>query len=86
MFKGDRIRGLCWIPPCLERCSSGLRHDRPDRDRPYELPIELIIGVIGSAMFVGMLIYRLNHGRKHFPPLREKEPQQYLSPQDEEDA
>lgn len=31
---------------------------------PYELPIELIVGIIGSLLFVGMLIYKLNHGRK----------------------
>ena len=31
---------------------------------PYELPIELIIGILGSIIFVAMLIYRLNHGRK----------------------
>lgn len=41
---------------------------RHDWDRvvifPYELPIELIIGILGSLIFVAMLIYRLNHGRK----------------------
>ena len=31
---------------------------------PYELPIELIVGIIGSVMFIAMLIYKLNHGRK----------------------
>ena len=31
---------------------------------PYELPIELVIGVIGSLLFVGLLFYRLKHGRK----------------------
>ena len=31
---------------------------------PYELPIELIIGILGSIIFVALLIYRLNHGRK----------------------
>ena len=31
---------------------------------PYELPIELIVGVIGSILFVGLLLYRLRHGRK----------------------
>ena len=31
---------------------------------PYELPIELIVGIIGSILFVAMLIYKLNHGKK----------------------
>ena len=31
---------------------------------PYELPIELIVGVISSILFVGLLLYRLQHGRK----------------------
>ena len=31
---------------------------------PYELPIELIVGVIGSILFVGLLLYLLRHGRK----------------------
>jgi iron complex transport system permease protein len=31
---------------------------------PYEIPIELIVGIIGSVMFIAMLIYKLNHGKK----------------------
>ncbi len=31
---------------------------------PYELPIELIVGILGSLIFVALLIYRLKHGRK----------------------
>lgn len=31
---------------------------------PYELPIELIVGIIGSVLFIGLLLYRLKHGRK----------------------
>ena len=31
---------------------------------PYELPIELIVGVLGSLIFVAMLFYRLKNGRK----------------------
>ena len=31
---------------------------------PYELPIELIVGIFGSLMFISMLIYKLNHGKK----------------------
>ena len=31
---------------------------------PYELPIELIVGILGSLIFIGLLFYRLKHGRK----------------------
>lgn len=31
---------------------------------PYELPIELIVGIIGSVLFIGILFRRLKHGRK----------------------
>ena len=31
---------------------------------PYELPIELIIGILGSLLFIALLLYRLRHGRK----------------------
>lgn len=29
---------------------------------PYELPIELVIGIVGSVVFIALLIYKLNHG------------------------
>ena len=31
---------------------------------PYELPIELIVGILGSLIFIALLFYRLKHGRK----------------------
>lgn len=31
---------------------------------PYELPIELIVGIVGSIIFIGMLLYKLNHGKR----------------------
>ena len=31
---------------------------------PYELPIELIVGILGSLIFIGLLFYRLKYGRK----------------------
>ena len=31
---------------------------------PYELPIELIVGILGSIIFIGLLFYRLKNGRK----------------------
>lgn len=30
---------------------------------PYELPIELIIGTIGSLLFIALIFYRLRFGR-----------------------
>lgn len=65
MFKGDRIRGTL-LDTALFGALFVLVCDMIGRTviTPYELPIELIIGVIGSVIFVGMLIYRLNHDRK----------------------
>ena len=31
---------------------------------PYELPIELIVGILGSLIFIALLFHRLKHGRK----------------------
>lgn len=39
---------------------------------PYELPIELVIGILGSIIFVALLIYRLKHGNVSFKSLRKK--------------
>lgn len=75
MFKGDRIRGTL-TDTALSGAVFVLVCDMVGRTviAPYELPIELIIGIVGSVIFVGMLIYRLNHGRKsvEFTFLRKK--------------
>ena len=65
MFKGDRIRGTL-IDTALFGSIFVLVCDIIGRViiMPYELPIELIIGIVGSIVFIGMLLYRLNHGRK----------------------
>lgn len=65
MFKGDKIRGTL-VDTALFGALFVLICDMLGRVliAPYELPIELIIGVIGSVLFITMLIYRLNHGRK----------------------
>ena len=65
MFKGDKIRGTL-LDTALFGALFVLICDLLGRIiiAPYELPIELIIGVIGSMLFIGMLIYRLNRGRK----------------------
>lgn len=65
MFKGDKIRGTL-VDTALFGAVFVLSCDMLARVviAPYELPIELVIGVIGSLLFVGLLFYRLKHGRK----------------------
>lgn len=65
MFKGDKIRGTL-IDTALFGAVFVLVCDMIGRIviAPYELPIELIIGILGSIVFIGILIRRLNHGRK----------------------
>lgn len=65
MFKGDKIRGTL-LDTALFGAAFVLVCDMIGRViiAPYELPIELIIGIIGSLLFVGMLFYRLKNGRK----------------------
>lgn len=65
MFKGDKIRGTL-VDTALFGALFVLVCDMLGRMiiAPYELPIELIIGIIGSILFVGLLFYRLNHGNR----------------------
>lgn len=65
MFKGDKIRGTL-IDTALFGAIFVLVCDMIGRVviAPYELPIELIIGVLGSVVFIGLLVYKLKHGRK----------------------
>ena len=65
MFKGDRIRGTL-VDTALFGAVFVLGCDMIARSviAPYELPIELIVGIIGSILFIGLLLYRLRHGRK----------------------
>ena len=65
MFKGDKLRGTL-VDTALFGAVFVLACDILARVviAPYELPIELVIGVIGSLLFVGLLFYRLKHGRK----------------------
>ncbi len=65
MFKGDKIRGTL-VDTALFGAIFVLVCDMIGRAiiSPYELPIELIIGIVGSIVFIAMLLYRLNHGRK----------------------
>ncbi len=65
MFKGDKIRGTL-IDTALFGAIFVLVCDMIGRIviMPYELPIELIVGILGSIIFIAMLLYRLRYGRK----------------------
>lgn len=65
MFKGDKIRGTL-VDTALFGALFVLVCDVIGRVviAPYELPIELIVGILGSVLFVILLLYRLRHGRK----------------------
>lgn len=65
MFRGDKIKGTL-VDTALFGALFVLVCDLIGRVviMPYELPIELIVGILGSILFVGLLIYRLNHGKK----------------------
>lgn len=65
MFKGDKIKGTL-VDTALLGALFVLICDMIARSviMPYELPIELIVGIIGSILFIAMLIYKLNHGKK----------------------
>lgn len=65
MFKGDRIRGTL-TDTALFGALFVLVCDMAGRIliTPYELPIELIVGVLGSILFICLLLYRLKQGRR----------------------
>ena len=65
VFKGDKIKGTL-VDTALLGALFVLICDVIARSviMPYELPIELIVGIIGSVMFIAMLIYKLNRGKK----------------------
>ena len=65
MYKGDKIRGTL-VDTALFGAIFVLVCDMIGRVviAPYELPIELIVGILGSLIFIALLFYRLEHGRK----------------------
>lgn len=65
MYKGDKIRGTL-VDTALFGAIFVLVCDMIGRVviAPYELPIELIVGILGSVIFIGLLFYRLKYGRK----------------------
>lgn len=65
IFKGDNLRrtlpdtalaGACFVLLCDIAGRSIIF--------PYELPIELIIGIVGTVIFIGLIFYRLNGGMR----------------------
>lgn len=67
MYKGDKIRGTL-VDTALFGAIFVLVCDMIGRVVifPYELPIELIVGILGSLIFIALLFYRLKHSRKAF--------------------
>ena len=65
LFKGDKIKGTL-MDTALLGAIFVLVCDVVARSviMPYELPIELIVGIVGSLLFIAMLIYKLNRGKK----------------------
>lgn len=65
MYKGDKIRGTL-VDTALFGAIFVLICDMIGRVVifPYELPIELIVGILGSLIFIALLFYRLRYGRK----------------------
>lgn len=63
LFKGDRIQGTL-IDTALLGGLFVLASDLLARTviRPYELPVELVTGILGSILFLGMLIRKLHPG------------------------
>lgn len=65
MFKGDKIRGTL-IDTALSGALFVLVCDIIARlvIYPYEVAIQLVVGIIGSILFLFILFRRLKHGRK----------------------
>lgn len=65
LFKGDDLRGTL-ADTALTGALFVLACDVAGRlvIRPYELPIELIIGTVGSLLFIVLIFYRLRFGRR----------------------
>ncbi|MBE2986954.1 iron chelate uptake ABC transporter family permease subunit [Campylobacter sp. RM12920] len=65
MFKGDKLQGTL-LDTALFGAVFVLICDLIGRAliSPYELPIELIAGIVGSAIFIGLLIFKLKTPRK----------------------
>lgn len=64
MFKGDRIRGSL-MDVALSGALFVLVCDILGRvvNAPYEIPINLMVGILGSLIFLGLMFKRLSFGR-----------------------
>lgn len=65
LFKGDKIKGTL-IDTALFGALFVLACDIVARTiiQPYELPIELIVGIIGSITFIALIFYKLAREKK----------------------
>ena len=63
LWKGDKIQGTLTDTALLGGLFV-LISDMFARSviRPYELPVELVTGILGSILFLGMLIRKLHPG------------------------
>lgn len=71
MFKGDRLKGTL-ADTALSGALFVLVCDILARViiKPYELPIELIVGIVGSIVFIFTIIYRMKNGNKSIKLLK----------------
>lgn len=72
MFKGDRMKGNLW-DTCLFGAIFVLVCDMAGRvvNYPYEIPINLTVGVLGSILFIVLIFKRLNPGKRKIRIKRE---------------
>ena len=65
IFKGDKLRGTL-VDTALFGALFVLVCDIIARSviMPFEIPIEMVVGIIGSLVFIAMLFYKLKHGKK----------------------
>ena len=65
LFKGDKLRGTL-LDTALFGALFVLVCDMIARVviLPYEIPIELVVGIVGSVIFILMLFYKLKHGSR----------------------
>ena len=74
LFKGDKIRGSL-VDTALFGALFVLICDMAARSviAPYEIPIDLVVGIVGSIIFIVMLMYKLKNGRNAIRFGRKKE-------------
>ena len=65
LFKGDKLRGTL-LDTAMFGALFVLVCDMIARVviLPYEIPIELVVGIVGSVIFILMLFYKLKHGSR----------------------